>query len=130
LIEDVFSMLFALIGTVCVILLTYYASRWYAKKMGPVAGGKYIKVVDRLVVGKTGSILIVDIEGRQYVMGVSDQKVDILMELDETIPLPPDHGTGGGGLKGLMDGGGFKSLISREGFTSLRNAAKKRKGDD
>ncbi|HWQ78034.1 MAG TPA: flagellar biosynthetic protein FliO [Anaerovoracaceae bacterium] len=121
LIGDVFSMLFALIGTVCIILLTYYASRWYAKKMGPIAGGKHIKVVDRLVVSKTGSILIVDIEGRQYMMGVSDQKVDILMELDETIPLPADHGTGGDGLK---------SLLGRDGFRSLINGAKKRKGVD
>ncbi len=67
LIGDVFSMLFALAGTVCIILLTYYASRWYARKMGPIAGGKHIKVVDRLVVSKTGSILIVDIMGKQYV---------------------------------------------------------------
>ena len=64
LIGDIFSMLFALVGTVCIILLTYYASRWYAKKMGPIAGGKHIKVVDRLVVSKTGSILIVDNRGK------------------------------------------------------------------
>lgn len=121
LIGDVFSMLFALIGTVCIIVLTYYASRWYARKMGPIAGGKHIKVVDRLVVSKTGSILIVDIAGKQYVMGVSDQKVDILMELDETIPFPADRGTGGDGLKGLMDKSGFRSLIDHAG---------KRKGVD
>ena len=85
-IGDIFSMLFALIGTVCVILLTYFASKWYAKKMGPIAGGKHIKVVDRLVVSKSGSILIIDIEGRQYMMGISDQNVQILMEFDETRP--------------------------------------------
>lgn len=120
-IGDIFSMLFALIGTVCVIMLTYFASKWYAKKMGPIAGGKHIKVVDRLVVSKTGSILIVDIEGRQYMMGISDQNVQILMELDEIIPLPMDHGAGGDGLKGLISGDSYKSLLS---------AMKKRKGVD
>lgn len=113
-------MLFALIAIICIILLTYYVSRWYAKKIGPIAGGKHIKVVDRLVVSKTGSVLIVDIEGRQYLMGVSDQKVDILMELDETIPLPT-YGTGVDGLKGLMSSDSYKSLF---------NALKKRKGVD
>jgi len=121
LIGDIFSMLFALIGTVCVIMLTYFASKWYAKKMGPIAGGKHIKVVDRLVVSKTGSILIVDIEGRQYMMGISDQNVQILMELDETIPLPMDHGAGGDGLKGLISGDSYKSMLS---------AIKKRRGVD
>jgi len=112
LIGDIISLLFALIGTVCIIMLTYFASRWYAKRMGPIAGGKHIKVVDRLAVSKTGSILIVDIGGRQYMLGVSDQNVRILMELDETIPLPMQHETGG------------------DGFKSLVNAIKKRRGVD
>ena len=118
-IGDVLSMLFALVGTVCIIMLTYFASRWYARRMGPIAGGRHIKVVDRLVVSKTGSILIVDIEGRQYMMGVSDQNVQILMELDETIPFPSDQ-EGTDGLKGM---------ISTEG-RNLINAIKKRRGVD
>ena len=118
---DVISLIFALIGTVCIIMLTYYASRWYARKMGPIAGGKHIKVVDRLVVSKTGSILIVDIEGRQYMMGISDQSVQILMELDEPIPISGDHGAGGDGLK---------KIIGVNGFESLLNSIKKRKGVD
>ncbi len=109
--RDIISMLLALMGTGCVILLTYYASRWYAKKMGPIAGGKHIKVVDRLVVSKTGSILIIDIEGRQYLIGVSDQSVQILMELDETIPFPVAYSAGGDGLKGFINGDSYKSLI-------------------
>ena len=118
---DFFSMLFSLVGAVCIIVLTYYASKWYARKMGPIAGGKHIRIVDRVVVSKTGSILIVDIEGRQYMMGVSDQNVQILMELDETIPLPAGREAGGDGLKGLIGGDGYKSLLQ-----TIRN----RKGGD
>ena len=114
-------MLFALIGTVCIIVLTYYASKWYARKMGPIAGGRHIKVVDRVVVSKTGSILIVDIEGKQYVLGVSDQNVQVLMELEEAIPLPAGYESGGEGLKGLISGASYKSMLE---------AIKKRKGVD
>ncbi len=120
-IEDIFSMLFALIGMGCVIVLTYYASRWYAKKMGPIAGGKHIKVVDRLVVSKTGSILIIDIEGKQYLMGISDQNVQVLLQLDEAIPFPSEHELGGDGLKSLLNGGSYKSLL---------DSIKKRRGVD
>jgi flagellar biogenesis protein FliO len=79
------SMLFALIGTGCIILLTYYASRWYAKKMGPVAGGKFIKVLDRVVVSKASSILIVEIQEKQYVLGISEQNVQVLMDIEKKI---------------------------------------------
>jgi flagellar protein FliO/FliZ len=114
-------MLFALIGTVCIIMLTYFASKWYARKMGPIAGGRHIKVVDRTVVSKTGSILIIDVQGRQYMLGVSDQNVQILMELEEAIPLPQDHTAGGDGLKGLINNDGYKNLL---------NVIKKRRGVD
>ena len=114
-------MLFALIGTVCIIMLTYFASKWYARRMGPIAGGRHIKVVDRIAVSKTGSVLIIDLEGRQYMLGVSDQNIQILKELDEAIPLPPDHMPGGQGLKGLIGSDGYKSLM---------NAVKKRRGVD
>ncbi len=120
-IGDIISMMFALVGTVCIIVLTYFASRWYARKMGPIAGGKHIKVVDRLVVSKTGSILIVDIKGKQYMIGVSDQNVHILMELDETISLPPEHEFAGEGLKGFLNGDSYRSLV---------NSIRKRRGVD
>lgn len=82
------SMLFALSGTVCIILLTYYASRWYAKKMGPVAGGKFIKVLDRIVVSKASSIIIIQVQEKQYMLGVSEQNVQVLTEIeDKIIPI-------------------------------------------
>lgn len=91
---DIFSMFFALAGTVCVILLTYYASKWYARRMGPIAGGRHIKVVDRLVVSKSGSILIIDIDGTQYMVGVTDNNVQIMKEMEYTLPLPAEQETG------------------------------------
>ena len=118
LIGDFFSMVFALIGTVCVIMLTYYASKWYARRMGPIAGGKNIKVADRLAVSKTGSLLIIDIQGKQYLMAVSEQNVQVLMRLDENIPLPTEHNLNGDGLKGLLN------------KESLMNAIKKWRGVD
>lgn len=104
---DIFSMIFALVGTVCVILITYYASKWYAKRMGPLASGKYIKVVDRLVVSKTGSIIIVDVEGIQYMIGVSEQNVQIMKQLDDKIPFPLEQDTTKDSLQN------FKSILNR-----------------
>ncbi len=114
-------MLFALAGTVCVIVLTYYASKWYARRLGPIASGKHMKVVDRLVVSKTGSMLIVDIEGKQYLIGVSDQSVQVLQELEQPIPIPDYQ---------ERNGDGWKTLISRDKYQDLVGAIKKRRGVD
>ncbi len=86
-IEDIFSMLLAMVGIVCVIILTYYASKWYARKMGTVAGGKHIRIVDRLPVSKSGAILIIDVEGTQYLIGANDHSIEIMKELEEPILL-------------------------------------------
>lgn len=84
-IGEVFSMIFAIAGTILVIFLTYFVSRWYAGKMGSIAGGKHIKVIDRLMISNTGSILIVDIEGLQYMIGISDKKIQLLQQLERPI---------------------------------------------
>ena len=49
---------------------------------------KHIKIIDRLVVSKTGSILIIGIEDDQYLIGVSENNIQIMKQLDE--PISPD----------------------------------------
>lgn len=87
--SDVFSIILALVGTVGVIVLTYYGSRWYIerfiKRPGTLSGQHHIKVVERLIVGKNGSIIIIDIQGVQYLVGVTEQNIQILTELEESI---------------------------------------------
>lgn len=107
-IGDIFSMLFALAGTVCVIMLTYYASKWYARRMGSMASGRHMKVLDRLAVSKTGSILIIDVEGTQYMVGVSDQSVQIMKQLEEPIPFQTVQETSKESFTNL-----FKSLTNK-----------------
>ena len=86
-IEDIFSMIAAFIGIICVIILTYYVSKWYARRMGTIAGGKHIRIVDRLIVGKTGSIMIIDVEGTQYMVGVNEHRIEIMKQLDAPVQI-------------------------------------------
>jgi flagellar protein FliO/FliZ len=86
-IEDIFSIFLATVGFICVIVLTIYASRWYARRMGTIAGGKHIHIIDRMVVGKNSSIMIIDVEGVQYLIGVNEHRIELIKELDEPIDL-------------------------------------------
>ena len=83
--KGILDIIVPLIGAICVIFLTYYASKWYARKMGSVSGGKHIKIIDRQMVSKTGSIMIIDVEGIQYLISANEQSVRILRQLKEPI---------------------------------------------
>ena len=89
--SDVFSIILALVGTVGVIVLTYFGSRWYVerfiKRPGSLSGEHHIQVDERLIVGRNGSIIIIDIQGVQYLVGVTEQNIQILSQLDVPISL-------------------------------------------
>jgi len=62
---------------------TYYASRWYAKRAGVSASGKYVKIVDKLGLAQGSSVYIIKVNGRYHMLGVSDRSVSYLSELPE-----------------------------------------------
>ncbi|WKY48535.1 flagellar biosynthetic protein FliO [Eubacteriaceae bacterium ES3] len=90
--NDVFSVVLALLGTIGVLILTYYGSHWYAKRVarasGNITGGNHIKVVERIVVSKSSSLVIVDIEGQQLLLGISEQNISLIKELDTPLEIP------------------------------------------
>jgi flagellar biogenesis protein FliO len=81
-------LILALIGIAAVLAFTYYASRWYAGRMNPLAGGRQIKVLDRVTTGKSGALLLVELAGAQYLISVSEKGAEILKELEEPIVIP------------------------------------------
>lgn len=108
-IEDIFSLIFAFVGIIGVVILTYYASKLYARKLGPIAGGKYIRIIDRVIVSKSGSILIIDVGGKQYMVGVNEQSIQIMEELDPPIYIPKAEE-----MINYTSISGLKSLFHRE----------------
>jgi flagellar protein FliO/FliZ len=114
---SIWSIVSVLFGITGVLALTYFASRWYAGRMGPTMLGKHIKVVDRLLVGKTASILIVELAGVQYLVGVTEQGISILKELDEPVDTEEDN-----------RGSAFN--LRRINFRDILRSYGKRKGGD
>jgi flagellar biogenesis protein FliO len=107
-IQDVLSMIFAFLGVALVIGLTYYASKWYARRMGPLSSGKHIKVVERLQVSRTGAVIIIEVNGEQYMVGASDQSVQLMTKLEEPIPIPQTPKASDGGFAELV-----KSVVDK-----------------
>jgi flagellar biogenesis protein FliO len=114
---SVWSILPVLVGIPAILVLTYFASRWYAGRMGPMVMGKHIKVVDRLLIGKGASILLIELAGVQYLIGVTERGICVLKELDE--PITPEEATREAAFK-----------LRRIDFRDILRSHGKRKGGD
>lgn len=110
---DIISAVFAVAGTICVILLTYYVSRWYAGKLGTAAGGRHIRILDRVPVSKGGSLLIVELQGKQYLTGVSEHGIQLLKELEEPVSAPEPSGLPGLLKKTPAGEGSFAEILKK-----------------
>lgn len=75
-------MLIAIIAVFAVIYLSYVFSKYLAVGAGKMSGAKYMRVVDRLVLGQDKMMAIVQIGPAYYLAGVTEQSVQILKELD------------------------------------------------
>ena len=96
---DVLSVAGAFAVIALVLVLTYYASRWYARRMNAAPGsGRYIKFCDRVSAGQSSSLAIVQVGEQYYLLGISDKNMQLICELPGFTPeeegpqAPPSFG--------------------------------------
>lgn len=93
--EGLGTILLATAGIVGLILMTYAAWKWYTKSMGIAASGTHIRILDRVMLGRSSSILIIDIDGTQYLIGAGEQRTDILKEFETPVVIDAGQTSGG-----------------------------------
>jgi flagellar biogenesis protein FliO len=82
-IGDIVTMLGSFILIILVLFAAWYATRWYARRMGPSVGGRNIRVVDRATLANNAAIVIAEICGRYYLFGVSERRISLIQELPD-----------------------------------------------
>lgn len=96
--SNLFAGLGVLLTLVLVLVLAYYLTRLYARKMGAsLVGGKYIAIHDRVVTGQGSALMIVEVEGQFLLVGMSDKGINLISELQGFEPrdnLGPKDGAG------------------------------------
>lgn len=76
-------MILALFAVVGVIYLSYVFSKYVALGASKMSGTKYMRVVDRMLLGQDKMMMIVQIGESYYLAGVTSQNVQIIKELSE-----------------------------------------------
>lgn len=85
--EAFLSMLLSVAGVILVLVLAYYASKWLTKRYTMSAGGGNIRIIDRAMLSQDKSIVIADILGSKYILGISGQQITLLKDLgDAEVP--------------------------------------------
>ena len=72
-----------LVPALGVIVGSLFLIRWYLQK-GRVGAQNAIKVVARAGLSKSASVAVVEVGGQRFLVGTTDQSVQLLAELDET----------------------------------------------
>jgi flagellar biogenesis protein FliO len=74
-------LVLALLAVAAVIYLSYVFSKYVAVGANKLSGAKYMRVVDRMMMGQDKMMMIVQIGGDYYLTSVTSQSVQILKEL-------------------------------------------------
>jgi flagellar biosynthetic protein FliO len=90
---DGMQIIGSLVIMAAVVAVTYYASRWYARRMGKAVSGKHIKLVDRISLGVGSSAVVLQAGERYYLVGVSDKNIQLICELEDFEPGPEEDVT-------------------------------------
>lgn len=117
---EIMSLIGSVVLVALVLALTYYGSRWYAKRMGGGGTGKYIKVVDKAVLSQNNAVYIVKAGQQYYLLGAADKTICLLSEMPDfeeqassEIAVVPPFSTI---FRGVMNKAGSPKNKSEPGF--------------
>lgn len=108
---DIFSLITMLIAVAVILYLSYIVSRKVGS--GSISSGMTgnIKVLDRAFVGRDKSVVIVRVGHKDYLLGVSQDGVRLLQELEEGQVVPNERMAGLEELDPLENVSHFASVI-------------------
>lgn len=70
-----------------IVVLVVLALGWTFKKLTlRLPGSKHIKIISSLPLGPKERLLVIEIQGKQRVLGVTSQQVNMLFELENPLP--------------------------------------------
>ena len=88
--EPNYSAVWAILAMLFVLALCYFVTKWLGKSMsvGQMTRGSYMRILDRIVLSREKFIMLVEVSGRVFVIGVTNQSVNVIGTVDELTELP------------------------------------------
>ena len=80
--EGFFTVAGTLILVVGILVLCYFTTRKLGR-MQPGGGGRYIRLLERIVIGQDKTIALVQAGDKYLLLGVASSQITVLMELNK-----------------------------------------------
>lgn len=87
----IIEVLYLAIVLVVVGFLAYYSSRFLSKKSNSFLSGKYLNVIDRIMISNDKYILLIKAGEKIMIVGVTNQNMSLLGEMDKDEVLDLDN---------------------------------------
>lgn len=91
---DIVSMTGAVLTMICVLFLAYWCSRMLGKNWCRTSSCRNMKVIESMQVGADRQLLLLKLQDRVYLVGVSPAGIQLLTEVEgelkEPETMPPD----------------------------------------
>jgi len=101
---------FFFLALVC--LLIYFVLRKVLPHLVQIPGirNRNIKIIERLPLDQKKSLLVVEVQDKAYLLGCSENSINVLMELDrEKMEVKPPVASGTGGFDSVLKKIAFRS---------------------
>lgn len=86
-------------AVILILLLAWWWSRFLGRRMSGAAGGRYMKVIDSIMIGRDKQLLLVKVREETFLVGVSAQEISFMTRVEEEFPdIVPDAGNGAAGM--------------------------------
>ena len=72
-------------------LVGFCVVRFSQQRLGRVVGGRRMRVVERLSLDHRRSVHLIEVDGKSYLIGTSDQSVHLLLSLDTNMETMKTH---------------------------------------
>lgn len=90
-IKEIISLILSIIGIILVLFLTYYGTRWLSTKTSLSLNSKYMKIVDKIILGQNKFLAIAEINNKYYLLSITEKNISILKELEELNIIPEEE---------------------------------------
>ena len=101
------SMIYATLFIIILIVLAIIINKYLLVRQRFLVKGKYIGVLDRVILGKEKEIVLVEAGNKISMLGVTNQSINMICEINSSDLVEIKHEDG----KTTMD---FKSLFNKE----------------
>jgi len=80
-----FRYIFSVLG---VLILTYFGVKLFARGTSPQTEyGDWVQILDHMPLGTNRGIYLVEIENKGYVLGITEQQINVLTTIDDQVRL-------------------------------------------